>query len=362
MRDRALLERLPQLVGPARPRLADDVDRVRRRPAGLGPVEQHAGDRLVEQLVGRAPTVAARSGRTDRGRSRRRSPRPSPSDPTRPTSISRRLACGWRWRSLVRAARCRSAPRATGRRGPARPRCPTPRSPRGAAGVAGRSQAHDLVVPAVPILQLAIDVGQQARVIVDCEQNRPGHGGELYAPHPEAHRLTTKAQGSGADEPHGTRRRSGRRAGRRRWDQRRTGQRRRAVERRRTGLTSSSSARRGRLRPQRDRVERTVKERSGSCTSPRARRDASSGAAATSCWTEAMSVATLVASALATAPSPPGASPTRCVVISSDWSRAVAVSGRPAGCSAGGRREEDDPADDGRHGEANQQPRPPRRA
>ena len=43
-----------------------------------------------------------------------------------------------------------------------------------------------------------------------------------------------------------------------------------------------------------------------------------------------MSVASLVASALATAPSPPGASPTRCVVISSDWSRAVAVSaGQP---------------------------------
>ena len=52
VRDRAAPERLPQLVGPAGPGLADDVDGVRRRALRLGPVEQQARDRLVEQLVG----------------------------------------------------------------------------------------------------------------------------------------------------------------------------------------------------------------------------------------------------------------------------------------------------------------------
>ena len=95
-------------------------------------------------------------------------------------------------------------------------------------------------------------------------------------------------------------------------------------------LTSSSSTDEGGCGCNATASSAPCRERSGSCTSPSARREAASGAEATSCWTEAMSVASLVASALATAPSPPGASPTRCVVISSDSSRAVAVSaGQP---------------------------------
>ncbi len=50
---RTLLERLAQLVGPARPGVGHDVHRVRRGPVRLPPFQQHARDRLVEQLVWR---------------------------------------------------------------------------------------------------------------------------------------------------------------------------------------------------------------------------------------------------------------------------------------------------------------------
>ena len=51
--ERAALEHRPQLGGPARPRVADDVDRVRRGAPLLGPLEQERRDRLVEELVRR---------------------------------------------------------------------------------------------------------------------------------------------------------------------------------------------------------------------------------------------------------------------------------------------------------------------
>ncbi len=54
VRDRALLEDLPQLVGPARPRLADDVNGLRNDATLRRPLEQEARHGLVEDLVGRA--------------------------------------------------------------------------------------------------------------------------------------------------------------------------------------------------------------------------------------------------------------------------------------------------------------------
>ena len=56
-------------------------------------------------------------------------------------------------------------------------------------GVCGRTEADDLVLPAVPILHLATDLGQQVRVVVHCEQHRPGHGGALYGVNPIARRV-----------------------------------------------------------------------------------------------------------------------------------------------------------------------------
>ena len=53
VRHGAAPERFAQLVGPAGPGLADDVDGVRGAPLRLGPVEEQPRDRLVELLVRR---------------------------------------------------------------------------------------------------------------------------------------------------------------------------------------------------------------------------------------------------------------------------------------------------------------------
>ena len=53
MRDRALLEHVPELVRPARPLLADDMHRLRDEALLTRPLEQEACDGLVEHLVRR---------------------------------------------------------------------------------------------------------------------------------------------------------------------------------------------------------------------------------------------------------------------------------------------------------------------
>ena len=53
VRERAALEHVPERGRPARPGVADDVDRVRRRAPLLGPLEQERRDRVVEELVRR---------------------------------------------------------------------------------------------------------------------------------------------------------------------------------------------------------------------------------------------------------------------------------------------------------------------
>ena len=150
VRDRALLERLAQLVGPTRPRLADDVDRVRRRAVGLGPVEQHAGDRLVEQLVGRVRRAQHVVVEATVGDARRRSPRRSGSGPSRPTRSATPASRAGGAAGPRRAARCRSCRPATARPGPARRPTPDcgelletrPRVRRGTAGRRRRSDAR----------------------------------------------------------------------------------------------------------------------------------------------------------------------------------------------------------------------------
>ena len=84
-------------------------------------------------------------------------------------------------------------------------------------------------------------------------------------------------------------------------------------------------------------------ERIGSCSPASAALDVSSGADVMSCSTIVMSTASRLASAPATEPKPPGASPTRCVVISSDWAStstvaAVGAAGAGDGAAFGDRR------------------------
>ncbi len=74
-------EHLAQLMGPPRPRLADDVHGVRGEPLGVRPLEQEGRDRLVEQLVGDASgadqvvvDLAPRHRREDRLRGRADAP------------------------------------------------------------------------------------------------------------------------------------------------------------------------------------------------------------------------------------------------------------------------------------------------
>ena len=84
-------------------------------------------------------------------------------------------------------------------------------------------------------------------------------------------------------------------------------------------------------------------ERIGSCSPASATLDVSSGADVMSCSTIVMSTASRLASAPAAEPKPPGASPTRCVVISSDWAStstvaAVGAAGAGDGAAFGDRR------------------------
>ena len=74
MRQGAAPECVPELVGPARPRLADDVDRVGSDAPRLGPFEQEARDALVEELIrwrGRAEEIVVEVAASDRVEDRR---------------------------------------------------------------------------------------------------------------------------------------------------------------------------------------------------------------------------------------------------------------------------------------------------
>ena len=170
-----------QLVRPPRPRVADDVDRVRRDALVLGPLEQEARDRLVEGLVRRRRAGGRRSGRCVRGRSPRRSRRPSPSRPSSPQPIrSARFACG---------CRCRASARSSGPVPPAR----TAAASTSATGVPSSANApsrvrasaaearHTTVVVArVPLEELALDGAQACCVPVDGEQHGAAHGSGCY--------------------------------------------------------------------------------------------------------------------------------------------------------------------------------------
>ena len=176
VRDRALLEDLPQLVGPARPRLADDVDGLRDDAPIPRPLEQEARDRLVEDLVGRGRrlghvVVDAPEGHRRRG-SRRRSARP----PRRPAGTSSaRLACGCSSRtrsssSLPVVARERGgrehqrdvlAAARELRQQAAAPRPDRPGTRRDSRGV--------------PPDELGLDVVEGVPVLVDGEQQRLAH-------------------------------------------------------------------------------------------------------------------------------------------------------------------------------------------
>ena len=101
---RAAPEQLPQLVRAARPRLADDVDGVGRRALRLGPLEEHARDRVVEELVRRRRRpehVMVDPPPGDRVEDRLAGRRIAP---VAPCDQQPRLACGWSRRASPRSS------------------------------------------------------------------------------------------------------------------------------------------------------------------------------------------------------------------------------------------------------------------
>ena len=171
VRHRAAPEELPQLVGPARPRLADDVDRVRRHALRFRPLEEPSRDRVVEELVGwrRRPEHVVVDPAV--GRSSRRSRSPSPGRPSRPT---RSAAHAWRAGGDGARPSRSSLPVIPSSHWPASTRATSSSS---AASCSSRASAscgdrvHSIaVVAAVAVAQRLLDVAQCIRVAVDRER------------------------------------------------------------------------------------------------------------------------------------------------------------------------------------------------
>ena len=161
---RAALEGAPELVGAARPRVADDVDRVGGDALVVGPLERGSSRPPGGTARPAAAGAGRGSGRCARGRSPPRSRRRSPRRPSRPT---------------------RSAARASPAGGSAVPRrgasTPVVSPSHGAASTSatcdalagerlepcarlrGGGEADDLVVARVAVVELALDVAQARR-------------------------------------------------------------------------------------------------------------------------------------------------------------------------------------------------------
>ena len=183
VRHRAAAEDLFQLVGPAGPGLADDVDGVRRDPPRVGPLEQEGRDGLVEELVRRSARAGSRSTRSAAAPSPRRSPRRCWPSPQLPHSISSpRWACGWRSRTLPSSSLPVVPPE------PLRGEDQRDVLARGRERLElrhrllRRGDADDAVAPLVAVDQLALDVAQRTLVFVDGEEDGNGHGRKNTAP------------------------------------------------------------------------------------------------------------------------------------------------------------------------------------
>ena len=189
VRDRAALEDLPQLVGPARPLLADDVDRVGDQ-APLGrPLEQEAGDRLVEHLVGggrRPRDVVVDPPEGDRVEDRlgaRRIRPGAPGDHQPPLRVRMQLA---RPLEQLTAGRIRERPAGEHERhvlAVARQvRQPAERP-------LGIAQALDPVVVRVALDELRLELCEDVRVLFDDEQDGGSHSAHptlaATAPNPD---------------------------------------------------------------------------------------------------------------------------------------------------------------------------------
>ena len=181
VRHRAAPQCLPELVRAPRPRLTDDQDGVGRGALGLGPLEQQAGDGVVEELVGRGrrpEDVVVDTPLGDRvedglagGRITPLTPRDEQAAPRvrmEPAHLVEQIAAGLPVEPLRRehqgdvVAGFRQRLQ-TGER------------------ITRGTQAHDLVVAAVALGQLALDVAQPFGFVVDRDQRRRGHARILFA-------------------------------------------------------------------------------------------------------------------------------------------------------------------------------------
>ena len=181
VRDSAAPQGVPQLIGAAGPRLSDHVNRMRGRAPRLRPLEQQARNGLMEELIRRLrgpedvvvdPAVGHRV--EDRLPRLRVSP-PTPGD--------QQAALGVRVEVTRRIQQLASG----------HPREPLSRQHQGDVVAGGgnaleagerlgrRWQGQDAVVAPVAVAQLALDISQSVRILLNSHERRARHAPTLLA-------------------------------------------------------------------------------------------------------------------------------------------------------------------------------------
>ncbi len=176
MGESAALEHISQLGGPAGPGVADDLDRVRRRAPFLGPLVQERRDRVVEELVRRrhrpddvVVDLPVLDRLEDRVAGLAEAPL-APSDEQRALRVRMELAHLGEQLAASRVAELLSGEHD----GDVVAVLAEQREP--IARLRGRRRADDVVVPGIPVEELALEPGEAGRVAVDGEDDGVRHG------------------------------------------------------------------------------------------------------------------------------------------------------------------------------------------
>ena len=176
MRDRAALEDLPQLIGPARPRLGDDVNRLRNEATIPSPTRAGSSTRPRGRPRRANPSVWARSSRCAQGPSSRGSRRRSADPPRRPAEPTARA---WRASEADAPARAGDCPIArenavaASTSATSSPPCASPFSVR--TRLVRIGETLDAIVACVPLDELGLEALEGLPILVDRDQERLAH-------------------------------------------------------------------------------------------------------------------------------------------------------------------------------------------